>query len=292
MGTVEPATAAQSSRAVGPWGASGVGLALGGGSARGLAHILMLEVFDELGVRPAVVAGTSIGAIIGGLYCAGLSAAEIRAFAEELLSRRSEVFRRVLGSTEALWTLWSPKAPSVVDGVTLLEVLLPERLRTSFDRLAIPFLAVTADFHAMEQVVIERGPVIPAIAASAALPSILRPVQHEGRVLIDGGFCNPTPWDVITPRPRMLVAIDVTGTTQATRKGEVPGVVEAWTGATQILFHAVMGAKLKLSAPDLLIRPDVGTFTTLDFLKFRDIFEAALPAKDELKRGLERLLAE
>jgi NTE family protein len=266
-----------------------IGLALGGGSARGLAHVLMLEAFDELGIKPVAIAGTSIGSMIGGLYASGMSAVEIRAFVEELLSTRTEIFRRLAKSSDGLRNLWNFRAPSVVDGVTLFEVLLPA-LRCDFDSLKIPFSAVAVDFYAMSQVVIEQGPVVPAVAASSALPSILRPVVIGGRVLVDGGFRNPCPWDVVAPKADYTVAVDVSGTTSRGNDSAIPNPIEAWIGSTQILFHSISDAKFALHPPSLLIRPAVGIYGTMDFPKFREIFTASEPAKDELKRGLERLM--
>lgn len=277
-----------------PRTATGIGLALGGGSARGLAHILMLEVFDELGVKPAAIAGTSIGAIIGGMYAAGMSAAEIRTFAEDLLSSRSEVFVRLAKSYSGLSSLWSFKRPSVVDGVTLFELLMPPQLRCDFSSLKIPFAAVAVDYYAMQSVVIEHGPVIPAIAASSALPTILRPVTISGRILVDGGFANPTPWDVLQSRGDVsaTVAVDVTGQTDLGASDTLPSTLDAWVGCTQILFRSITREKLEQRPPDVMIRPSVGTFGTMDFTRIRDIFAAAAPAKDELKRALERVLAD
>ncbi len=268
-----------------------VALALGGGSARGLAHILMLEVFDELGIKPVAIAGTSIGSIVGGLYAAGMTAAEIRAFAEQLLSSRAEVFIRLAKSYSGLSSLWSFRRPSVVDGVTLFELLMPPQIRCDFANLKIPFSAVAVDYYAMEPVVIEHGPLIPAIAASSALPTILKPVVIGGRILVDGGYANPTPWDVVQSRADITVAIDVTGQTDLGSTAALPSTLDAWVGCTQILFHTVTREKLKRSAPDILIRPSVGTFGTMDFTRIREIFSAAAPAKDELKRRLERALS-
>lgn len=266
-----------------------IGLALGGGSARGLAHVLMLEAFDELGIKPVAIAGTSIGSMIGGLYASGMSGAEIRVFVEELLSTRTEIFRRLAKSSDGLRNLWNFRAPSVVDGVTLFEVLLPT-LRCDFDSLKIPFSAVAVDFYAMSQVVIEQGPVIPAVAASSSLPSILRPVVIGGRVLVDGGFRNPCPWDVVAPKADFTVAVDVTGTTSRGNDSAIPNPIEAWIGSTQILFQSISDAKLATNPPTLMIRPAVGIYGTMDFPKFREIFAASEPAKGELKRGLERLM--
>lgn len=269
-----------------------IGLALGGGSARGLAHILMLEVFDELGVKPAAIAGTSIGSIIGSMYAAGMTAAEIRGFAEELLSSRSEVFIRLAKSYSGLASLWSFKRPSVVDGVTLFELLMPPQIRCDFSSLKIPFSAVAVDYYAMEQVVLDHGPVIPAIAASSALPTILKPVTIAGRILVDGGYANPTPWDVVQARDDITttVAVDVTGQTDLGSTDALPSTLDAWVGCTQILFHTVTRHKLNERAPDFLIRPSVGAFGTMDFTRIREILAAAAPAKAELKRSLEQVL--
>jgi NTE family protein len=272
-------------------GTKRVALALGGGSARGLAHIPVLEALDELGVKPVAVAGTSIGAIVGGMYAAGLSAAEIRAFAEELLSKRSEVFRRLASSYDVLPSLWTIRRPNIVDGVTLFELLMPPQLRCDFLSLKIPFFAVAVDYYAMEQVVLTNGPVIPAIAASSALPTILKPVKLGGRILVDGGFINPTPWDVVQHLADITIAVDVTGQTTLGSTEIEPTTIDAFIGCTQILFHQVTREKIKQRAPDFFVRPAVGTYGTMDFTKIREIMAAAAPAKDELKRNLERALA-
>jgi NTE family protein len=251
----------------------------------------MLEAFDELGVQPVAIAGTSMGSMIGGLYAAGMSAAEIRAFVEDLLAKRTEIFRRLAKSYDGLRNLWNFRAPSVVDGVTLFEVLLPSALRCDFASLKIPFSTIAVDYYSMQQVILDQGPVIPAVAASCSLPSILRPVVIGGRVLVDGGFRNPCPWDVVAAKADYTVAVDVSGITKRGNDQAIPNPIEAWIGSTQIMFHSISDAKIAKSPPTLMIRPEVGGYGTMDFPKFREIFAAGEPAKDELKRGLERLLA-
>jgi NTE family protein len=269
-----------------------IALALGGGSSRGLAHILMLEAFDELGIKPAVIVGTSMGAICGAAYAAGLSGAEVRAEFEALLGNRARFFRRFAGKLRGGFsTLWSARAPSVVDNVTLFEMLLPEVMHCSFEALEIPFMAIATDFYAIEPVVMDRGPLIPALAASAALPSLARPVLLDGRVLIDGGFVNPVPYDIVMGRGDITVAIDVTGDTKRRSDDKVPSTLDAMTGATQILFHSITREKLRSLAPDILIRPKVGAFAAFDYFKMDAILEAAYPAKQELKEKLSRHLA-
>jgi NTE family protein len=268
-----------------------IALALGGGSARGLAHVLMLEAFDELGVKPAVIAGTSMGAICGAAYAAGLSGAEMRAQFTALFANRAYFVKHFAGKVRGSFTsLWSARAPSVIDNVTLFEMLLPEAMRCDFASLKIPFLAVAADFYAIEQVVLDSGPLIPALAASAALPTLARPVVIGGRTLIDGGFVNPVPYDVVLDRAEVTVAVDVTGDTRRRPDAKMPRTLDAITGSTQILFHSITRAKLKSAAPHIMIRPGVGDFGSMDYFKAGEIFAAAGPAKEELKRKLYQAL--
>lgn len=288
--TSDGTTASPTSMRDGPSGPT-VALALGGGSARGLAHIAILEALDELGVRPARIVGTSIGAIIGACAAAGLTGQEIREHARSMLSSRMALVRRVASRLPGNFTtLWSPRRPTIVDGVTLLELALPEVLRCDFASLAIPLEIVATDFYAMEQVVIDAGPVIPAVAASSALPSMMRPILRDGRVLIDGGFVNPTPYDIVLGRCDLTVAVDVSGVTQQPAEMTPPGSTEAWVGALHILFKTVLVEKLKQRPPDILVRPPVGAFGTLDFLQMDTILAATAATKEAFKRDLDARL--
>jgi NTE family protein len=270
-----------------------IALALGGGSARGLAHVLMLEVFDELGVKPAVIAGTSMGAICGAAYAAGLSGAQLREEFTALFANRAYFLKHFAGKLRGGFsTLWSARIPSVVDSVTLFEMLLPDALRCDFAALKIPFLAIAADFYAIEQVVLDKGPLIPALAASSALPSLARPVVLGGRTLIDGGFVNPVPYDVVLDRADVTVAIDVTGMPRRRPGAKLPRALDAVTGSTQILFHSITREKLKAAAPHILIRPSVGAFGAMDYFKIEAILAAAKPAKEDLKQKLSQVLGE
>ena len=270
-----------------------IALALGGGSARGLAHVSMLEVFDELGVRPSVIAGTSMGAICGAAYAAGLSGAEMRDEFTALFATPAYFLKRLTRKLRGgISALWNARMPGVVDNVTLFEMLLPEAMRCDFAALKIPFLAIAADFYAIEQVVLDKGPLIPALAASSALPSLARPVVLGGRTLIDGGFVNPVPYDVVLDRADVTVAVDVTGLPRRRPGAKLPRALDAVTGSTQILFHSITREKLKAAAPHILIRPSVGAFGAMDYFKIEAILAAARPAKEDLKQKLSQVLAE
>jgi NTE family protein len=110
------------------------------------------------------------------------------------------------------------------------------------------------------------------------------------RVLIDGSYINPLPFDVFADRGNLTIAVDVTGDTQRRPGVRVPGPLEAVTGATQLLFHSITREKLKHTRPDILIRPKVGNFAAFDYFKIAEIFASAEPAKEDLKRQLAQAL--
>jgi NTE family protein len=282
---------AASRPAIGPVLGPAIGLALGGGAARGLGHIPVLEAFDELGVRPAIIAGTSIGAILGSIYASGMPAREMREFAMKLFANRAEVLKRIAQRWPgALAAIWNPFTPAMFNGETIIDILQPEGMPLLFEQLRIPFMAVATDFYTEEQVVFDAGPLLPAVAASAALPALLKPVQIGERVLIDGGFVNPTPFDLIKGHCDVVVAVDVTGDIIKRPGRTMPTSLETWIGAAQITLHSIVREKLKFQAPDILIRPDVGGFGGLDFTKIEDILKASLPAKEATKRQLAAVI--
>ena len=164
-----------------------VGIALGGGSARGYAHLGVLAALERRGVRPDVVVGTSFGAVIGALYAAGGDLARLRAEAEKL--RRRDVF------------------PHILDlGVSRGALLRGDRLEAYFERLVdgrhfedcgLPLAVVATDLDSGERVVLRTGPLAPALRASATLPGLFAPVRLDGRRLIDGGIGTPVPLDTL-----------------------------------------------------------------------------------------------
>lgn len=269
-----------------------IGLALGGGGARGLAHILVLEVFDELGLTPAVTAGTSIGALIGGAYATGLDAKEIGARARDILSHPAEIARRLFSGKPRDWMdLWTirPFSAALMNPRALTQLVFPEAASTDFTQLKIPFRAVATDYRNQSPVALREGPLDLAIAASMALPALFRPVEHEGQILVDGGLTDPLPFDQLGRGCTLSVAVDVTGRTRVSAE-RAPTALEAVLSISQIMQNAIIREKLKSESPDILIRPPVDTFRILEFYKIGDILEAAAPIKDDLKRALDKKL--
>lgn len=284
------AEATSNTSSIGP----SIGLALGGGGARGLAHIVVLEAFDELGLKPNLIAGTSIGAIYGAAYAMGLSGAEIRERSRDVLSRWSDIARHLFTSTrDSLWDSWKlrPFTAALIKPVTLLEALYPDLRGVQFSQLKIPLETVATDFHRHAAYVMHDGPVLPAIAASIALPALFRAVEHDGRVLLDGGMINPVPFDLLQGRADITIACDVLGGPSDEPSNKLPTPLEIAFAGSQIMQNAIVSEKLRVNPPDILLRPKVEQYRVLQFHLIDEILVSAAPLKDELKRALDDALS-
>ncbi|QDG77639.1 patatin-like phospholipase family protein [Labrenzia sp. PHM005] len=265
-------------------------LALGGGAAKAFAHIPVLEALDDLGVKPEAISGTSMGSILGGYYASGMSGKEIRSFTVDLLTQKGQLLQKLFLNDGRTWgSLLNMMRPSIMDPLVLFETLFPDGLAARFEDLTIPLKVIATDFHRQSEVVLTEGPLLPAIAASSALPMLLTPVQIDGKVLIDGGFVNPTPFDVFGQTDYPVVAVDVTGSDFSSING-LPSGMETWIGSFSITLHSLVAAKLACKQPDLLLEPGIGHFQTMDFFDVEDILAAADPIREDVKRGIDQLL--
>lgn len=276
-----------------PAGTPSIALALGGGGARGLAHIPILEAFDELGLRPKIIAGTSIGAIFAAAYASGLSGKQIRMHAFEVLKKRLDLVRDLYSArvrtSGGFFNALAPR-PAFLAPEKLLDIILPARIARDFDHLATPLKVVASDFYAQESVVFASGPLRPAIAASMALPVIFQPVVIEGRVLIDGGLVNPLPFDLIAGEADLTVAVDASGAPVRRPGREIPKAWETLFASNFIFERTIIREKLRTRQPDLYIDAGTSRFQILDFLKIDEILAAAEPAKERVKAQLARML--
>lgn len=271
-----------------------IGLALGGGGARGLAHIAMLEAFDEMGIRPSVIAGTSIGAIYGAAYASGLSGKDLREHTRVVLSQRFGLLRELFAARaqplQRLFNLFS--APSaLLDASALLEVVLPKSMANDFSELKTPLYIVASDFYDQEPLIFNSGPLRTAVAASMALPVIFQPVVVDGKAFIDGGLTNPLPFDILDEKSDVVVAIDVSGAPVPDPKRATPTAFEALFASAFLFERSIVKEKLKSKQPDILISAGTSQYQVLDFLKADEILAAAEPAKSRLKFQLERVLS-
>ena len=269
-----------------------VALALGGGGARGLAHIVVAEALDEMGVKPVAIAGTSIGAIIGAGYAAGMSGREMRRYAIHVAHNRTDVMRRMMraraGKLRDIFGGGLGDATRL-DAELLCEQFLPESLPEEFSGLSIPLTVVASDLYRRSEVVFSEGPLRRALAASIALPTIMRPVAHEGRILVDGGATNPLPFENLRGCADVIMAVEISGPVSDDPR-DVPNALECLYATVIVMAYSIINEKLRHGAPDLLLQPNVGTFRALGFLQASAILRAADSVKDEVKQKLARLL--
>jgi len=266
-----------------------IGVALGGGGARGLAHIPMLQVLDELGVRPHRIAGTSIGAVIGTLYAAGMSGQAIRDLIDGLTVSRDESWLSALFEQNVgrWWDFIEMQLGhgGLVDTAAFAAFILETAGVSRFGDLEIPLKMVAADLWERQQVVFERGNLGPALQATIAIPGLFSPVHHDGHVLVDGGLVNPVPYDLLFDDCEVVVAIDVAGR-RSPMSTNGPGYFETVFNAMQLMQATIVREKLDCRPPDIYMRPSLDNIRVLEFNRVDEIYDQARPEAERLRRAL------
>jgi NTE family protein len=266
-----------------------IGLALGGGGAKGLAHIQMLQVLDELKLRPHRIAGTSIGAVMGALYASGMSGREIEQLVDRLTVSKDESWWSALFEEDVgrWWDIIEIQLGrgGLVDTLGLASFLREFIPVTQFEDLLIPLKVVAADFWSRKQVIFDSNNLFPAIQASIAIPGVFSPVHYKGQVLVDGGLVNPLPYDLLFNDCEVVIAIDVLGN-RTPVSDEEPSYFENTFNTFQIMQASIVREKMKCQPPHIYIRPDLNNIRVLDFHRFEKIYEQAKPAQKKLRRAL------
>jgi NTE family protein len=286
-----------------------IGLALSGGGARGLAHIGVLKVLEELRVPVHCIAGTSMGAIVGGAYASGMTAAELEQFS--LRADWDAVFRdqppraevAVRRKADDYKTLFAPEygvrksglvAPKgVLAGVSIEGFLraLTERAAgvEDFRKLPVPFSAVAADIETGEAVVLEGGSLARALRASMSIPGAIAPVEIGGRLLVDGGIANNLPIDLARKLCAADAVIAVNISTPPLELAQITSAISVSAQLINFLGKANVDRQLKsLGARDVLISPELGAISAGSFAAVRDAIgvgeEATRWMADSLRR--------
>ncbi len=266
-------------------------LALGGGGARGIAHIHVLEVLDEMGIKPVAISGSSIGAIMGAAYASGMSGKDIRDYVIKVMSNRVEVMNR----------LWKMRTPGIggflSNGFKLIpldiekvnEAFLAPEIPARFEDLTIPLTVTATDFYGQQVVNMSEGDLRSALAASAAIPGLFKAVRRDGRILVDGGICDPVPFEILSGKADYVIAIDVVGSPDGDMD-KLPGTIDSLFGASQLMMQSIISMKLDKYHPAILLRPSVNRFKVLDFLKAQKILDATSSVRDELRHAIEAVL--
>ncbi len=270
-----------------------IGLALGSGGARGLAHILMFEVFEELGIKPSVIAGSSIGAIMGAGYASGASAKQIKEVVTDLIFHKNSKFWQLYKKTDYTKMLnfidVGFKPGGLIKGEKFLKVLREEINANSFEELKIPLKVVSTEYWDHDEVILDSGDIHKAVIASFSLPGLFPPVNLNNKLLIDGGMVNPLPYDIIQDECDFTIAIDVSAKKDKILNGTPPSY-EVLFSAFQIMQNSIVREKLKKSKPDILINTEIKGVKIHEFMKAELIYSQASKSKDELKKRLEKLL--
>jgi len=265
-----------------------IGLALGGGGAKGVSHLLILEALEEMGLKPAYITGTSIGALIGAMYCAGMSTQEMKEIFLEFSLKDNESLKHIVTKKHIFkWLDFiGPqfRGRGLIRVENLLTYLFESVHANRFAQLEIPLRVVASDFWSRQQVVLEKGALIPAIRASMSLPGLFEPVKIGGRVLIDGGAVNPVPFDLLPEECDLTIAVDVIG--ERTVSDKMPSLSEAVFNTYQIMQKSIIREKLAIEAPDIYIEPNVVDVRMLEFYKANEIFKQGTATKSQLKRKI------
>ena len=268
-----------------------LGLALGGGGARALAHIGVLKVLEREGIKPDVLAGTSMGGIIALAYANGASAADLEKEALKMAS-----FRRLVRLVDGF-----PPRRGLIAGAKLKQYFIDDiGLGTTFDDLQIPCTVCAVDLERAECVALNSGSVVDAALATSAVPGLFPPVLIEGRRLVDGGLLNNVPVNLLEESSaRHTLAVDVSfllSPDQAQTPRESlpflpPFTVDA-INAIIVMTTAITRSRLEEYPPDVLIHPhlpaEIGILT--GFTHASEIIDMGLHAAQESLEEISRLM--
>jgi len=267
-----------------------IGLALSSGAARGFAHIGVLKALKEASIPVDMVAGTSMGALMGACFA---REGEINAVEEIAINTGWRKLVRLL----------DPKLGSLRKGLIRgrrIEELLHSLIGdVDFRDLRIPFAAVATDVNTGETVVLRKGSVIEAVRASISTPGIFVPVTLEGRCLVDGGLTNPVPADIVRDMgAKFIIAVNVLvepqkrGRAVSPPKGdemaEVPNIFNTLIQSIYIMEHEIVSTRIPRA--DIIISPDVSRIESFEFHKGEEAILAGYEAARNALPRLQRLI--
>lgn len=234
-----------------------VGLALGGGAAKGFAHIGVIKALEKAGIDIDFIAGTSMGALVGGYYAATKDINRLETIARNI--KKKDVF--------SMWSMIKRKDGALFRGESIAEILKKELGELKVEDCKIPFTAVTTNVKNGDEVRLDKGSLVDAIKASIAIPLIFSPVEVDGQLLMDGGLVNPVPADVVKNMgAECVIAIDVSSRWLETPE-EMISVKDLYSTISQtlsVLEYQLAKNVLKQSA-DIVIKPPIFHYDWLEF---------------------------
>jgi NTE family protein len=290
-----------------------IGLALGSGSARGWAHVGVIRALERAGIRPDLVCGTSIGALVAAAYVAG----EIESFEQWLLG---------LGVRDVIALLDVRMNGGMIKGERLMEFFRRNFTDRPIEELPIPYGAVATDLNSGAEVWLRQGSTLAAVRASIALPALFAPALHEGRVLVDGALVNPVPVSLARAMGAdIVIAVDLSSDILGRRLREeletespaaessewrrklqerlstimparavddapkLPSILEVVATSLSIMQVRVTRSRMAGDPPDAIVAPRLSHLGLLDFHRAKDAIEAGELAVETALPGLNAL---
>lgn len=224
-----------------------IALALGGGAARGFAHVGVIKVLESQGIRPDIIVGTSAGSVVGALYAAGISGFELQ--------------RLALGIEDSSLSDWSLPDRGIIKGEALQNYVNAALANRPIEKLKKILAIVATDLQSGEAVVFRTGNTGMAVRASSSVPGLFQPVRINGREYVDGGLVSPVPVNVARSLGAdVVIAVDISSRPQF---GKTASSIDVLLQTFNIMSHAL--AQHELPQADVVIRPNVNAFSGADF---------------------------
>ncbi|MFW6305942.1 MAG: patatin-like phospholipase family protein [Bacillota bacterium] len=251
-----------------------IGLALGSGAARGLAHIPVIETLENNGIRIDMIAGTSIGSLIGGVYATGVPIKYIKEIAKEL-------------NWDQITDITFPRK-GLIKGDKLLAFLEVITQNKNIEDLKIPFRAIACDIENNRHITLNEGSVAKAIRASISIPGIYVPFFHQGKLLIDGGVLDPVPVSTLRKMGAdIVIAVDV-GVKNAHYKAN--NIFDILFSTFDIIQQEI--DKYRSLDADIIIRPDLGDYNSFDLESYEKCFSAGYDAVNSVMPKIKDIIKE
>lgn len=252
----------------------GLALALGGGAARGFAHIGVIKMLESHGIVPDYVVGTSAGAVVGSLYAGGYDAFAMQKIAVQL--------------DEKIFADWTLGGRGLLKGEALQDFINQHLNKRPLEKLNKPFATVATDLNSGERVVFRTGDTGMAVRASAAVPGVFQPTQFRGRSFVDGGLTSPVPVQAAREMGAdIVIAVDISDRPE----GQPVDSLAAILWQTTTIMGGIIGAN-ELKGADVVIRPTLRYVKSWDFTARHDAMlegeKAALAALPNIRQKLGR----
>lgn len=256
-----------------------IGLVLGGGGARGLAHIGVIKVLHREGVPVDLVIGTSVGALIGALYCSGLPIEKIQQMGEDIgWDKLTNI------SSAALVKLLVTQ--SLLSNEKLEQYLIKHIGKKNFSQMTIPFICIATDIQTGERIIFREGSVVDAVRASSTIPGLFKPVEYRHRFLVDGGLVDNMPTDIAELMGMdIIIAVAVEADFSDYQTANVLQILNQ-----SIYIQGQILSKELLKEADFIIRPKVGDVSAIELWRSNECIESGVKETRSVVFNLKKLI--